>query len=31
VVPITLVGLVLLAARYGGLGRLRAARLEAPT
>jgi glycosyltransferase 2 family protein len=26
VVPITLVGLVLLAARYGGLGRLRAAR-----
>jgi glycosyltransferase 2 family protein len=29
VVPITLVGLVLLAARYGGLGRLRAARLEA--
>jgi glycosyltransferase 2 family protein len=30
VVPITLVGLVLLAARYGGLGRLRAARVEAP-
>jgi glycosyltransferase 2 family protein len=29
VVPITLVGLVLLAARYGGLGRLRGARLEA--
>jgi glycosyltransferase 2 family protein len=29
VVPITIVGLVLLAARYGGLGRLRAARLEA--
>jgi uncharacterized membrane protein YbhN (UPF0104 family) len=29
VVPITLVGLVLLAARYGGLGRLRRARLEA--
>jgi glycosyltransferase 2 family protein len=29
VVPITLVGLVLLALRYGGLGRLRAARLEA--
>ena len=29
VVPITLVGLVLLAARYGGLGRLRAARREA--
>jgi uncharacterized membrane protein YbhN (UPF0104 family) len=29
VVPITLVGLVLLAARYGGLGRLRPARLEA--
>jgi glycosyltransferase 2 family protein len=29
VVPITAVGLVLLAARYGGLGRLRAARLEA--
>jgi uncharacterized membrane protein YbhN (UPF0104 family) len=28
VVPITLVGLVLLAVRYGGLGRLRAARLE---
>jgi uncharacterized membrane protein YbhN (UPF0104 family) len=28
VVPITLVGLVLLAARYGGLGRLRAARAE---
>jgi glycosyltransferase 2 family protein len=27
VVPITLVGLVLLAVRYGGLGRLRAARL----
>jgi glycosyltransferase 2 family protein len=30
VVPITAVGLVLLAARYGGLGRLRRARLEAP-
>ena len=30
VVPITIVGLVLLAARYGGLGRLRAARLDAP-
>jgi len=29
VVPITIVGLVLLAARYGGLGRLRGARLEA--
>jgi glycosyltransferase 2 family protein len=29
VVPITIVGLVLLAARYGGLGRLRRARLEA--
>ena len=29
VVPITLVGLVLLAARYGGLGRLRMARAEA--
>jgi uncharacterized membrane protein YbhN (UPF0104 family) len=29
VVPITVVGLVLLAARYGGLGRLRRARLEA--
>jgi glycosyltransferase 2 family protein len=29
VVPITIVGLVLLAARYGGLGRLRQARLEA--
>jgi uncharacterized membrane protein YbhN (UPF0104 family) len=29
VVPITAVGLVLLAARYGGLGRLRAARREA--
>ncbi len=29
VVPITLVGLVLLAARYGGLGRLRGARQEA--
>ena len=29
VVPITLVGLVLLAARYGGLGRLRGARREA--
>jgi glycosyltransferase 2 family protein len=29
VVPITLVGLVLLAARYGGLGRLRRARMEA--
>jgi glycosyltransferase 2 family protein len=29
VVPITLVGLVLLAARYGGLGRLRLARAEA--
>ncbi len=29
VVPITIVGLVLLATRYGGLGRLRAARLEA--
>jgi glycosyltransferase 2 family protein len=29
VVPITIVGLVLLAGRYGGLGRLRAARLEA--
>jgi glycosyltransferase 2 family protein len=28
VVPITLVGLVLLAVRYGGLGRLRGARLE---
>lgn len=28
VVPITLVGLALLGARYGGLGRLRAARLE---
>jgi uncharacterized membrane protein YbhN (UPF0104 family) len=28
VVPITLVGLVLLVTRYGGLGRLRAARLE---
>ena len=27
VVPITLVGLVLLAVRYGGLGRLRSARL----
>ena len=29
VVPITLVGLVLLVARYGGLGRLRTARAEA--
>ena len=29
VVPITIVGLVLLAARYGGLGRLRLARIEA--
>jgi glycosyltransferase 2 family protein len=29
VVPITVVGLVLLAARYGGLGRLRLARAEA--
>ncbi len=29
VVPITIVGLVLLAMRYGGLGRLRQARLEA--
>jgi uncharacterized membrane protein YbhN (UPF0104 family) len=29
VVPITIVGLALLAARYGGLGRLRGARLEA--
>ena len=29
VVPITIVGLVLLAARYGGLGRLHGARLEA--
>jgi uncharacterized membrane protein YbhN (UPF0104 family) len=29
VVPITIVGLVLLAGRYGGLGRLRGARLEA--
>jgi glycosyltransferase 2 family protein len=29
VVPITIVGLVLLAGRYGGLGRLRRARLEA--
>jgi uncharacterized membrane protein YbhN (UPF0104 family) len=29
VVPITLVGLVLLAARYGGLGRLRIARAQA--
>ena len=29
VVPITIVGLILLAARYGGLGRLRGARLEA--
>jgi glycosyltransferase 2 family protein len=29
VVPITIVGLVLLAARYGGLGRLRGARVEA--
>jgi glycosyltransferase 2 family protein len=29
VVPITIVGLVLLAARYGGLGRLRGARAEA--
>ena len=29
VVPITIVGLVLLAARYGGLGRLRRPRLEA--
>ena len=29
VVPITIVGLVLLATRYGGLGRLRMARLEA--
>jgi uncharacterized membrane protein YbhN (UPF0104 family) len=29
VVPITIVGLVLLAVRYGGLGRLRRARLEA--
>jgi glycosyltransferase 2 family protein len=29
VVPITLIGLVLLMARYGGLGRLRSARLEA--
>jgi glycosyltransferase 2 family protein len=28
VVPITIVGLILLAARYGGLGRLRRARLE---
>jgi hypothetical protein len=28
VVPITLVGLVLLAARYGGLGRLRVARAQ---
>jgi len=28
-VPITIVGLVLLAGRYGGLGRLRGARLEA--
>jgi glycosyltransferase 2 family protein len=30
VVPITLLGFVLLAARYGGLARLRAARSEAP-
>jgi glycosyltransferase 2 family protein len=30
VVPITLVGLVLLAARYGGLGRLRMARADVP-
>jgi glycosyltransferase 2 family protein len=30
VVPITLVGLVLLAARYGGLGRLRIARADVP-
>ena len=30
VVPITLLGFVLLAARYGGLARLRAARTEAP-
>jgi glycosyltransferase 2 family protein len=29
VVPITIVGLILLAGRYGGLGRLRRARLEA--
>jgi len=29
VVPITLVGLVLLATRYGGLSRLRMARAEA--
>ena len=29
VVPVTIVGLALLAARYGGLGRLRAARTEA--
>jgi glycosyltransferase 2 family protein len=30
VVPITVVGFVLLVARYGGIGRLRAARREAP-
>jgi hypothetical protein len=30
VVPITIVGFVLLVARYGGVGRLRAARREAP-
>jgi hypothetical protein len=31
VVPITVVGLILLAARYGGLSNLRAARAEAST